>query len=55
MFTKEFIDLMKNDKNLQELKSNYKEKFKKKAPGFNNDEYDSYDDYKEYLRRKIEE
>ncbi|CCL06421.1 TPA: hypothetical protein SOL98_001200 [Clostridioides difficile] len=45
---------LRNDKELLELRRLYKEKYNENAPGFNYDEYSSYDEYKEKLKELIQ-
>lgn len=44
------VEEIRNDKEIQKLKKEYKEKYKKNAPPFNYDEYFSIENYKEKLR-----
>ena len=55
MYTKEFIHLLRNDKEVIELKRKYKEMQGINAPGFNYDEYSSYEEYKDILRKLVKE
>ena len=43
------------DDEAEELRKKYEDKFKKRAPGINYDEFDNLEQYKEYLKKLIEE
>lgn len=47
------VELINKDKEIQELKKQYKERFGKNAPPYNYDQYASIDDYKSKLKEKI--
>lgn len=46
------VEELSKDKEIQELKKTYKEKYGKNAPPYNYDEYSSFEDYKKRLREK---
>ena len=52
--TDEFVNMYRNDKELKELKQKYIEKYGKPAFGFNYDEFSSFEDYKNRLRKLVE-
>ena len=45
------VEELRKDKEIQQLKKEYKEKYNKNAPPYNYDQYKGIDDYKEKLRR----
>lgn len=55
MYTKEFIHMLRNDKEAIELKKKYKNMYGKIAPVFNFYEYSSYEEYKIKLRQMVKE
>jgi hypothetical protein len=50
-----FLKLLKSDKELTDLKEQYEKKFGKPAFGYNYDEFPTIEDYKNRLRKRIEE
>ena len=46
---------LRGDSEYQELRKRYEAKFGKRPPGFNFDEYAGLEDYKQYIRKCIEE
>ena len=52
---KRFSQLLENDKELTDLKEQYEKKFGKPAFGYNYDEFPTIEDYKNRLRKRIEE
>ncbi|HEK8842933.1 hypothetical protein [Clostridioides difficile] len=46
---------LRNDKELLELRILYKEKYNENAPGFNYDEYSSYEEYIEILKKLVKQ
>ena len=48
------VETLQKDKELQELKKKYKEKYNKNAPPYNYDEYNSIEDYKKDLKSKLQ-
>ena len=47
------VEEIRNDKEIQQLKREYKEKHNKNAPPFNYDQYASIEDYKNKLRKMV--
>lgn len=47
------VEELRKDKEIQQLKKIYKEKFNKNAPPFNYDEYKGIDDYKKKLEELV--
>ena len=43
------------DEETKKIREEYREKFKETPPGINYDEYDSIEDYREYLKKLIKE
>lgn len=48
------IKYLKEDKDLIEMRKEWKEKFKEPFPPFNNDEYMGIDSYKEEIRELLD-
>ena len=51
----QIMRMLRNDKELLELRKRYKECYNENAPGFNQDEYSSYEEYKNELRNLLKE
>lgn len=51
---RKFIEVIKNDKEIQMLKKQYEEKYDENPPPYNYDEYLGLDDYKEKLKNLVE-
>lgn len=49
------VDIIDNDQEIQQLEAAYEEKYHKYAPPYNYDEYAGIDDYKDKLRKLVEE
>lgn len=49
------VEMIRKDKEIQQLKAAYEEKYHKYAPPYNYDEYAGIDDYKDKLRKLVEE
>lgn len=47
------VEEIRKDKEIQELKKIYKEKFGKNAPPYNYDDYAGIEDYKTKLRQMV--
>ena len=50
-----FMEMLQKDGEIKELRKRYKEKFGKPAFGYNYDEFPTIEDYKNRLRKYIEE
>ena len=48
------VEDLRKDKEVQELKKAYKEKYKKNAPPYNYDDYAGIEDYKKKLKERLE-
>lgn len=48
------VDVLKQDEMIQRYRKEFKEKYKRNPPPFNFDEYESIEDYREYLRKLVE-
>lgn len=49
------IDILRQDEKITKYKREYEEKYKRNPPPFNFDEYRTIEDYREYLRKLVEE
>lgn len=47
------VQIIKSDKEIQQLKKDYKEKYNKNAPPYNYDQYSSIEDYKKKLKELL--